>query len=49
MNDIFRVIKNACNLRDFNLLENHNPRSKKCGLECIAYRANQVGKLFPLK
>ena len=49
MNDIFRVIKNAWNLRDFNLLENHNPRSKKCGLECIAYRANQVGKLFPLK
>ena len=48
MNDIFRVIKNACNLRDFNVLENQNPRAK-CGLDCIAYRANQVGKLFPPK
>ena len=49
MNDIFRVIKNACNLRDFNLFENQNPRAKQCGLDCIAYRANQAGKLFPLK
>ena len=49
MNDIFRLVKNTYNLRNFNLFENKNPRTKQYGLDCIAYRASQVGKLFPLK
>ena len=49
MNDIFRLIENTCHPRNFHLFENQNPRTKQDSLNCVAYRASQVGKLFPLK
>ena len=49
MNDIFGLIGNTYNPINFHLFGNQNPRTKQYGLECTAYRASQVGKLFPLK
>ena len=36
MNDIFRLIENTYNPRNFHLFENQNPRTKQYGLDRIA-------------
>ena len=48
MNYIYRFIKNTYYLRNFIYLKAKMLEHKN-GLDCIAYRASQVGKLFPLK
>ena len=44
MIDIFKLRENACNLRNFDIFESQNHRTKKFGLGSIAYRASQLWK-----
>ena len=47
MSDIFKLRENTYNLRIFHIYESQNPRTKKFGLDIIAYRASQLWKNFP--
>ena len=47
MNDIFKLRENTYNLRNFHIFESQNPRTKKFGLDSIAYRASQLWKNVP--
>ena len=47
MCDIFKLRENTYNLRNFRIFESQNPRTKKFGLDCIAYRASQLWKNVP--
>ena len=49
MNDIFKLRENTYNLRNFHILEFENPRTKRFGLDCIAYRASQLWKNVPVE
>ena len=40
MSDIFKLRENTYNLRNFHIFESQNPRTKKFGLDSIAYRAS---------
>ena len=42
MNNIFKLRKNIDNLRNVSLFESQNPRTKRYGLDCLAYRASQI-------
>ena len=42
MNDIFKLRKNICNVRNVNLFESLNPRTKRYRLYCIVYRSSQA-------
>ena len=45
--DIMSVRENTYNLRNFHIFESQNPRTKKFGLDSIAYRASQLWKNVP--
>ena len=45
MSDIIKLRENIYNLRNFH--ESQNPRTKKFGLDSIAYRASQLWKNVP--
>ena len=47
MSDIFKLRENTYNLRNSHLFESQNPRTKKLGLDSIAYRASQLWKNVP--
>ena len=47
MDDIFKLRENTYNLRNFHIFESQNPRTKKFGLDSIAYRASQLWKNVP--
>ena len=47
MSDIFKLRENTYNLRNFHIFESQNLRTKKFGLDSIAYRANQLWKNVP--
>ena len=47
MSDIFKLIENTYNLRNFHIFESQNPRTKTFGLDSIAYRATQLWKNVP--
>ena len=47
MSDIFKIRENTCNLRNFHIFRSQNPRTKKCGLDSVAYRASQLWKNVP--
>ena len=47
MNTIFKLTQNTYNLRNFHGFESQNPRTKKFGLDTIAYRASQLWKNLP--
>ena len=47
MNTIFKFRQNTCNLRNFHAFKSQNPRTKKFGLDSIAYRASQLWKNVP--
>ena len=49
MNDIFKLRENTYNLRNFHIFESENPRTKRFGLDCIAYRASQLWKNVPVE
>ena len=40
-------LKNTKNLRNFHISESQNPRTKKFGLDSIAYRVSQLWKTIP--
>ena len=42
LSDIFKLRENTYNLRNFHIFESQNPRTKKFGLDSIAYRASQM-------
>ena len=44
MNDIFKLRENTYNLRNVHIFESESPRTKRFGLDCIAYRASQLWK-----
>ena len=44
---IFRLRENTYNLRNFHIFESQNLRTKKFGLDNIAYRASQLWKKVP--
>ena len=44
MSDIFNLRENTYNLRNVRIFESQNPRTKKFGLDSIAYRAGQFWK-----
>ena len=44
MSDIFNLRENTYNLRNVHIFESQNPRTKKFGLDSIAYRASQFWK-----
>ena len=44
MSDIFNLRENTYNLRNVHIFESQNPRTKKFGLDSIAYRAGQFWK-----
>ena len=44
MSDIFKLRKNTHNLRNVHIFESQNPRTKKFGLDSIAYEASQLWK-----
>ena len=48
MNDIFTLRENKYNLRNFQILKTENPRSLKCGLDAIPYRASQLWQQVPV-
>ena len=48
MNDIFTLRENKLNLRNFQILKTENPRSLKCGLDAIPYRASQLWQQVPV-
>ena len=45
MNTIFKFTQNTYNLKNFYAFESQNPRTKKFGLDNIAYRASQLWKI----
>ena len=47
ISDIFKLRENTYNLRNFHIPESQNPRTKKFGLDSIAYRASQLWKNVP--
>ena len=47
MSDIFKLRENTYNLRNFNISESQNPRTKTFDLDSIAYRASQLWKNVP--
>ena len=47
ISDIVKLRKNTYNLRNFHTFESENPRTKKFGLDSIAYRASQLWKNVP--
>ena len=47
MSDIFKLRENTYNLRNFHIFESQNPRTKKFGLDSIAYRTSQLWKNVP--
>ena len=49
MSDIFKLRENTYNLRNFHIFESENPRTKRFGLDCIAYRASQLWKNVPVE
>ena len=49
MNEIFKLRENTYNLRNFHIFESENPRTKRFGLDCIAYRASQLWKNVPVE
>ena len=44
MIDIFKLRENTYNLRNFEIFESQNHRTKKLDLDSIAYRASQLWK-----
>ena len=49
MSDIFKLRENTHNLRNFNTFESQSPRTKKFGIDSIAYTASQLRKNVPHK
>ena len=47
MNTVFKLRQNAYNLKNFHAFESQNPRTKKFGLDSIAYRDSQLWKNVP--
>ena len=47
MNIIFKLRQNTYTLRNFHAFECENPRTKKFGVDSIAYRASQFWKNVP--
>ena len=47
MSDILKLRENTYSLRNFNIFESQNPRTKRFGLDSIAYRASQLWKNVP--
>ena len=47
MSDILKLKANTYNMRNFHTFESQNPRTKKFGLDSIAYRASQLWKNVP--
>ena len=47
MNTIFKLRQNTYNLKNFHAFESQNPRTKKFGLDSVAYRASQLEKNVP--
>ena len=47
MNTIFKLRQKSYNLRNFHAFESQYPRTKKFGLDSIAYRASQLWKNVP--
>ena len=47
MSNIFKLRENTYNLRNSHMFESQNPRTKKFGLDSIAYRAGQLWKNVP--
>ena len=47
MSDMFKLRENTYNLRSFGIFKSQNPRTKKFGLDTIAYRASQLWKNVP--
>ena len=47
MNTVFKLRQNTYNLKNFHAFESQNPRTKKFGLDSIAYRASQLWKNVP--
>ena len=47
MSDMFKLRENTYNLRSFRIFKSQNPRTKKFGLDTIAYRASQLWKNVP--
>ena len=41
--------QNTCNLRNVHLFECQNPRTKRYGLDCIAYRVSQIWQTVPIE
>ena len=44
MSDILNLRKNTYNMRNVHIFESQNPRTKKFGLDSIAYIASQLWK-----
>ena len=49
MNNILKLRENTYNLKNFHIFESQKPRTKKSGLNSIAYRASQLWKNVPKK
>ena len=49
MRDISKLREKAYKLRNFHIFQPQNLRTKKFGLDSIAYRASQLWKNFPEK
>ena len=49
MNTNFKLIQNTYNLRNYHAFASQIPRINKFGLDSIAYRASQLGKMLPKK
>ena len=47
MSDIFKLRENTYSLRNFHIFESQNPRTKKFGLDSIAYGTSQLWKNVP--
>ena len=47
MSDIFKLRENTYNLENSHMFESQNARTKKFGLDSIAYRASQLWKNVP--
>ena len=47
MTDVSKIRENTYNLRNVHIFESQNPRTKRFGLDSIAYRASQLWKNVP--
>ena len=47
MSTVFKLRQDTYKLRNFHTFESQNPRTKKFGLDSIAYRASQFWKNVP--